>query len=87
MNRSSRPGRPGNIAKLPPVERSAVLGKIGAMPRAVLGFLETHPRTLTTAAGVAVVMAIKDDVIGDKGKSVVLADGRVSQYSRPCGVD
>ncbi|HEY8748168.1 MAG TPA: hypothetical protein VIM11_09355 [Tepidisphaeraceae bacterium] len=67
----------GDIAKLPPAERSAVLGKIGAMPRAVLGFLETHPRTLTTAAGVAVVMAIKDDVIGDKGKSVVLADGRV----------
>jgi hypothetical protein len=65
------------IAQLPAAERAAVVGKIGAMPRAVLDYLETHPRTLTTAAGVAVVMAIKDDVIGDKGKSVVLADGRM----------
>jgi hypothetical protein len=66
-----------DIAKLPPSERAGIVAKIGSMPRAVLDYMESHPRILTTAAGVGVVMAIKDDVIGDKGKSVVLADGRV----------
>jgi hypothetical protein len=65
------------IAKLPPAQRAGILSKLSASPRVVLDYLETHPRVLTTAAGVAVVMALKDDVIGDKGKSVVLADGRV----------
>ena len=67
----------GDISKLPPAERSGVLAKLGQSPRVVLDYLETHPRVLTTAAGVGVVMALKDDVIGDKGKSVVTADGRV----------
>jgi hypothetical protein len=66
-----------DIAKLPPTERAGILAKLGQSPKLVLDYLESHPRVLTTAAGVAVVMAIKDDVIGDKGKSVVTADGRV----------
>src|SRR5579859_1009605 len=65
------------IAKLPEAERSGILAKLGQSPKVVLDYLETHPRVLTTAAGVGVVMALKDDVIGDRGKSVVLADGRV----------
>lgn len=65
------------IAKLPGAERAGILSKLGTSPRVVLDYLESHPRVLTTAAGVAVVMAVKDDVIGDKGRSVVLADGRV----------
>ena len=66
-----------DIAKLPAVERAGVVGKIGEMPGRVLGFLESHPRTLRTAAGVAVVMAIKDQIIGDKGTTTVLPDGTV----------
>ena len=66
-----------DIAKLPPTERAGILSKLGQSPKLVLDYLESHPRVLTTSAGVAVVMAIKDDVIGDKGKSVVTADGRV----------
>jgi hypothetical protein len=66
-----------DIAKLAPAERAGVIGKIGQMPGRVLDFLETHPKTLRTAAGVAVVMAIKDDIIGDKADTTVLPDGTV----------
>ena len=66
-----------DVAKLPPAERAGILSKLSQSPKLVLDYLESHPRVLTTSAGVAVVMAIKDDVIGDKGKSVLTADGRV----------
>ena len=66
-----------DISKLAPAEGAGVVGKIGQMPGRVLGFLEAHPRTLRTAAGVALVMAIKDDIIGDKAGTTVLPDGTV----------
>jgi hypothetical protein len=73
-----------DIGKLPSAERAGVVGKIGQMPGKVLDFLEAHPRTLRTAAGVAVVMAIKDDIIGDKAGTTVLPDGTVvSTASHP----
>lgn len=65
----------GDIANLPPAERSGVLSAIAKSPAKVLDYLETHPRTLRTAAGVAIVIAIKDDILGDKGKSLLRPDG------------
>jgi hypothetical protein len=74
----------GDIANLPPAERSGVLSAIARSPAKALDYLETHPRTLRTAAGVAVVIAIKDDILGDKGSSVVRPDGTVvSTAARP----
>lgn len=66
-----------DIAKLSPAERSGVLSAITRSPGKVLDYLETHPRTLRTAAGVAVVIAIKDDILGDKGSTIVRRDGTV----------
>lgn len=65
------------IAALAPAERAGIVNKILGSPGAVLDYLEAHPKVLRTAAGVAVVMAIKDDILGDKGKSVVRPDGTV----------
>lgn len=64
-----------DIAHLPPAERSGVLGALGRSPAKVLDYLEAHPRTLRTAAGVAIVMAVKDDILGDKGTTLVRPDG------------
>jgi len=66
-----------DIAKLAPAEGSGIVGKILRSPGPVLDYLEAHPKVLRTAAGVAVVMAIKDDILGDKGKSIVRPDGTV----------
>lgn len=65
------------IAALAPAERASVVGKILASPKPVLEFLETHPRVLRTAAGVGLVLAVKDQILGDRGETVVLPDGRV----------
>lgn len=66
-----------DIAKLAPAERSGIINKILRSPGPVLNYLEEHPKVLATAAGVSVVMAIKDDILGDKGKSIVRPDGTV----------
>ena len=66
-----------DLSRLAPAEKAGVLQAIRRSPSRVLQYLESHPRTLRTAAGVAVVMAIKDDLIGDRGSSTVLPDGRV----------
>jgi hypothetical protein len=65
------------IAALAPTARSAIVRKIAASPARVLGFLEGHPRVLLTSAGVATVLALKDQIIGDGGGTTVLPDGRV----------
>jgi hypothetical protein len=65
------------IATLGPAERAGVIAQILRSPVKVLEFLETHPRILATTAGVAVVLAIKDQIIGDGGTSKILSDGRI----------
>jgi hypothetical protein len=65
------------IANLAPAERAGILRKILKSPGPVLDYLEAHPRILVTAGGVAVVMAIKDDVIGDRGNSYVQPNGTI----------
>jgi hypothetical protein len=65
------------IAALAPPQRSAVVQQILRSPGKVLDYLETHPRVLRTAAGVGIVLAIKDQIIGDGGASHILGDGRI----------
>jgi hypothetical protein len=66
-----------DLAALGPAERQGVLAKILQSPKPVLDYLETHPRILRTAAGVALVMAVKDDILGDRGHTVVGPDGKL----------
>jgi hypothetical protein len=55
------------LAALAPAERSGILQSLKASPGKVLNYLETHPKTMWTAAGVAVVIAAKDEVLGPGG--------------------
>jgi hypothetical protein len=52
------------IAALPPAQKSAFFQKLNKAPGAVADFLEKHPKTLLTAAGVTAFLAAKDDIIG-----------------------
>jgi hypothetical protein len=65
-----------DIAALGPAERQGVVAKVLRSPKPVLDYLETHPRILRTAAGVAVVMAVKDDILGDRGHTIIGPDGK-----------
>jgi hypothetical protein len=65
------------IAELAPAQRSTVVQQIIKSPGKVLDYLETHPKVLRTAAGVGIVLAIKDQLIGDGGASRILGDGRI----------
>ena len=65
------------IAQLAPAQRAGVVAAIRRAPGRVLDFLESHPKILLTTAGVATVVAMKDQLIGDGGVSKILADGRV----------
>ena len=58
------------IAKLPPAERAGFFAKLKSNAAGVTGFLERHPKTLLTAAGVAVVLGAKDEILGPGGETV-----------------
>ncbi|HZK80474.1 MAG TPA: hypothetical protein VFC46_05385, partial [Humisphaera sp.] len=53
-----------DFAALPAGDRNRVLDAIMKAPAAVLSFLETHPRVLLTAGGVAAVIVAKDNLLG-----------------------
>jgi hypothetical protein len=65
------------IAGLRPTDRVAVLESILRSPERALTYLETHPKVLATAAGVSLFLATKDELLGDKGSSVVLNNGKM----------
>jgi len=71
------------IAGLAPAERSGVLATIGRMPQVALNYLETHPKTLLTSAGVVAFLSVKDQIVGDKGEVVIGADGKPIVVARP----
>jgi hypothetical protein len=66
-----------DVAKLAPAPRAEVLAKIAKSPAAVLKFLESHPRVLATAAGVATVLAVKDQFLGESGQRITQPDGTI----------
>jgi hypothetical protein len=52
-----------DIAALPPAQRSAVLEKLRSSGKSAVAFLERHPKTLLTAAGVTAFLATKDELL------------------------
>jgi hypothetical protein len=64
------------IAKLPAAERAGFFAKLKSNAAGVTGYLERHPKTLLTAAGVAVVLGAKDEILGP-GEETVGPDGKV----------
>ncbi len=52
------------IAALPAGERNRLLVAMARAPARVLDYLETHPKVLLTAGGVATVIAVKDNMLG-----------------------
>lgn len=64
-----------DIAALPPESRSRVVDAIISAPVRVLDFLENHPRILHTGAGVATILALKDNLIGREEESSKQPDG------------
>ncbi len=54
------------IATVVPGERAAVFAKLQRNGGKALDYLERHPRILATGAGVAVFLAVKDDLLGTK---------------------
>jgi hypothetical protein len=52
------------IVALPASQRAGVMAALSKSPARVVGYLERHPKVLLTAAGVATVVAMKDEIIG-----------------------
>lgn len=52
------------IAKLPAQEQASFFARLRSNATGVTGFLERHPKTLLTAAGVAVILGAKDEILG-----------------------
>lgn len=74
-----------DIAKLPPGPRGQIMDKLGRSPGAVLGFLEKHPRILLTTAGVGLVLAVKDDFMGEGGDRIIQPDGTIIEPAASFG--
>jgi hypothetical protein len=67
------------IASLAPADRASLLGWLKARPAAAAKFLETHPKTMWTAATLAVVMAAKDELLAPGGGPSGAGRGLVPQ--------
>ncbi|MDB5321336.1 MAG: hypothetical protein JWN40_2967 [Phycisphaerales bacterium] len=52
------------IAKLPAEQQAGLFARLRSNAAGVTGFLERHPKTLLTAAGVAVILGAKDEILG-----------------------
>jgi hypothetical protein len=50
------------IAALPAAQRAGVLAKLQSAPAAVVKILENNPKTLRTAAGVALILGLKNEL-------------------------
>lgn len=74
-----------DIVQLAPGPRGQVMDKLRRSPGAVLGFLEKHPRVLLTAAGVGLVLAVKDDFMGAGGDRIIQPDGTIIEPAQSFG--
>ncbi len=74
-----------DIAKLPAVDRSALLAAMKKTPTRILDELEKHPKVLYTSAGLIAVIASKDSLLGKGGtKKNKNSDG--SETEEPNGI-
>jgi hypothetical protein len=67
--------RADEIAALPGPQRSALMQALRGNAKGTVAFLERHPKTLLTAAGVTAFIAAKDDLLQEP---TVAADGTVT---------
>jgi hypothetical protein len=77
------------IASVAKSEQSAVFAKLQRNGGKALDYLERHPRILTTAAGVAVFLAVKDDLLGTKdapGFVERMWTGTLDRFHQPLSV-
>lgn len=58
-----------DIAKLAPAERSSVLTFFRTETARALKFIEKHPKTFLTSAGVVAFLASKDELLGTNGQA------------------
>lgn len=63
------------IADLPASQRSKMIDMILKTPGKIIDFLEKHPATLKTAAGVTLILSLSDDVLGSHEETIVKPDG------------
>jgi len=75
-----------DMAALPKDQWKKVLEAVLNNTKAVLTYLEKHPRILYTAAGVATVISLREDLIGSAEKVSIDKNGNKSIY-RPGLVD
>lgn len=54
------------LAAIAPAQRAAVFTKLQCTGSKALDYIERHPLILATSAGVAVFLAVKDDLLGTK---------------------
>jgi hypothetical protein len=66
------------IAALPAAEKTGLLKRVAR-------FIEQHPKTVLGAAGLALFVRYKDDLLGDKGEIVVGPDG-IPMYVPKTGI-
>jgi hypothetical protein len=52
------------IAKLPAPQQAKLMARLKSNAAGVVGYLEKHPKTLLTAAGLAVILGAKDEILG-----------------------
>jgi hypothetical protein len=55
------------IAALAPAQRASFFARLRSNAAGVVSFLESHPKTLLTTAGVAVLLGAKDELLGPGG--------------------
>jgi hypothetical protein len=64
------------IAGLPPVQKNQVVDAILSAPAKIIDYMETHPTVFKSAAGVATLLAIKDDMFGKDEEVTIGPDGK-----------
>ncbi len=74
-----------DIAAVASTERPAVMAKLQRAGGKALDYLERHPRILATTAGVAVFLAVKDDLLGTKD-APGLVERTVAVFRNPLSV-
>lgn len=71
-----------DIAALPPKQRNQIVDAITSAPKRILDYMEEHPKIFGTAAGIATLVALKDEVLGKDEEVVNNPDGSTTVRKR-----
>ena len=70
------------ITDLPQQLRSQLIEAMHTAPARVIDYIEKHPKVILSAAGIATLVALKDEVLGKDDEVVVNPDGSKSIHRR-----